>query len=134
MENIEKASMEEQRHEQLMKFMTSFRDSIEANIKVTNQKIEYTNKKLDSKFEELNEEMKELSTKVNKNEAQERAAAKRMDDRLDSLEDEMRRYRENQVRRMEREQNGISRRKVKEEKKRTQRKNEVKMQWKLWKK
>ena len=106
MENTEKANMEEQRHAQLMNFMTSFRDSIESNIKVTNQKIEYTNRKLDSKFEELNEEMKELSTKVNKNEAQEREAAKRMDDRLDSLEDEMRRYRENQVRRREREQNG----------------------------
>ena len=48
--------------------------------------------------------MKDLSTKVDKNEVRERITAKRMDDRLNTLEDEMRRFRENQVRRMEREQ------------------------------
>ena len=52
--------MEDQRHQQLMDFMSSFPDSVEWKIKETNSKF-------DTKMEEINCELKYINDKIDRN-------------------------------------------------------------------
>ena len=63
---------EEQRHTQLMKFMSEFRISMD--------------KKLDTKLEEIVDEMKSLKEVVDKNEEENNRVLTRMDGRMKILE------------------------------------------------
>ena len=75
-------SMEEQRHLQLMTFMSEFRTSIEDSIKKTNTKI-------DDNMKDLNIEMKQLKDRMDTTETDSNDILRRMDNRLNLLEREM---------------------------------------------
>ena len=75
-------SSEEQRYNQLLQFMTTFKTSMENNMTVTNEK-------LDRKMNEITEEVREVKTTISDNEKITEQRMKRMDERLDKLEDEM---------------------------------------------
>ena len=71
--------MEEQRHLQLMTFMTEFRTSIEDNIKKTNNK-------MDENMKEINVEMKNIKDRMDTTETDTNDILRRMDNRLNLLE------------------------------------------------
>ena len=75
-------SNEEQRYSQLLNFMTSFKTSMECNMKVTNEK-------LDRRMSEITEEVREVKMTIGDNEKIADERMKRMDERLDKLETEM---------------------------------------------
>ena len=75
--------MEEERHNQLLKFLEGFKLTIE-------EKLEKTNDKLDTKMEVLTEEVKEISGRLDKNEKDAGDMFKRMDERMSLLELKMR--------------------------------------------
>ena len=93
---------EEERHNKLMKFMTSFRESMEKDIKETN-------KKLDSNMEVLNVEMKELKTTIDENKEQANDVFARMDKRLNEIETKMSNYSELKEKRKTDEKNETKR-------------------------
>ena len=63
----------------LMKFLSAFRNSME-------EKMVKTNEKLDGRMDEMSNVMKNLSTKVNSIEADNKEVQERMDGRLEKLE------------------------------------------------
>ena len=75
--------MEEERHNQLLKFLEGFKQTIE-------EKFEKTNDKLDSKMEVLTEEVKVISGRMDKNEKEAGDMFERMDKRMSLLELKMR--------------------------------------------
>ena len=74
--------MEEQRHEELMKFMNTFKLSIEERFKDTNEK-------LDDKLNDMKEQMNDMNNKIEQNDGDTKKILKRMNERMKQLEDEM---------------------------------------------
>ena len=64
-------SSEMERHNQMMTFMTEFRQSMEASIAATNTKIGDTNDKLDKRMDSINKEMKEINHRLDKHKEEE---------------------------------------------------------------
>ena len=75
-------SEEAKRHQQLMDFMTSFRSSMETNMKENNDK-------LDVKIDNVGKEVKEINGRLTKHENDEKRVLNRMEARLTMLEKEM---------------------------------------------
>ena len=94
-----KDKMDQERHNQIMSFMTSFRTSVESNIKNVESKLLETNQKLDAKMDEMGHKVKALTDKMEQNDLNNAEAQKRMDDRLVKLEREMRKVCETKSRR-----------------------------------
>ena len=69
-------------NDQLLEFMSSFRKSMETQIRTTNEK-------LDSKLEDINKEMADINAKIKGNEDKNDSVLHWMDERLTLLEKEM---------------------------------------------
>ena len=84
------------RHNQIMKFMTDFRASVESSVAKVETKvskvedsIKETNVKLDEKMRIMNKEVKNINRKFDRHEEEEKDVLGRMDERLRLLEEEM---------------------------------------------
>ena len=78
-----------ERHNQLMRFMTDFRTSVETKVSNVEDSIKETNAKLEEKMRTMNEEVRKMNSKFDKHEEDERDVLERMDERLRLLEVEM---------------------------------------------
>ena len=90
----EMKTKEDLRHEQLMNFMATFKNSMEENMKVTNDK-------LDTKIDKICVDMEAMNCKIDANDDKSKDVLQIMDKRLNQLETEMRRSSEQMDRRQE---------------------------------
>ena len=100
-EDEKKTTMEENRHVELMKFMSSFRSSMKNNMEKMENNIRETNTKLDSRLEEMSGQMKSLNTRIDNKEVSDKEIQEIMEGRMQQLESEMKKSGEQKQKREE---------------------------------